>query len=152
MVEYGRISTKRLKTCKHKVQDLFNDVISCLPWTDPVSGITIHDCSILCGHRDEIAQDLAYKQGNSLVKYPDSKHNFKPCAAVDSAPYHAEKPHIHWNDMDEMEAYKRLVFICAKKRKMTIRWGNDWDQDGIRVDKDPDESFVDAVHYEWIED
>lgn len=29
------------------------------------------------------------------------------------------------------------------------RWGNDWDQDGIPVDEDPDESFADMPHFEW---
>jgi len=151
MPKYGNVSNKRLKFCVFELQDVFNDVVFSLPWTDPISGITIHDCSILCGHRDEVAQDLAYKQGNSQVQWPDSKHNVLPSNAVDSAPYHAAKPHIHWNDIDEMEAYKRLVFICAEKRGVKIRWGADWNMDGVRVDKDPNERLLDGPHFELVE-
>ena len=148
MATYGNISSSRLQTCEYDLQDIFNDVIFCLPWTDPVSGITIHDASILCGHRTEVEQDLAYKQDNSLVQWPNSKHNSFLSKAVDAAPYHAEKPHIYWRDIDEMEAFKRLVFACAEKREIELRWGADWDRDGVRVDRDPDERFMDGPHFE----
>lgn len=150
MPEYGRVSKARLDTTILILQDIFNDVISRLPWTDPISGITIEDCSILCGHRNEIEQDLAYKQGFSHVKWPYGKHNCMPSIAIDSAPYHEQWPHIHYKDTDEMEAYKRLVFDCAEKRGYKLRWGHDWDQDGIRGDKDEDETLYDAPHYELI--
>jgi len=150
MANWGKVSDVRLRSCKQPLQNIFDDLIFMLPWTDPISGITIHDASILCGHRDEISQDLAYKQEKSLVQWPDSNHNELPSNAVDAAPYHAAKPHIHWNDIDEMEAFKRLVFICAEKRDVRLRWGADWDQDGIRVDKDPDERLLDGPHYELV--
>lgn len=151
MAAFGKISNTRKASCEKDLQNIFDDVIFMLPWTDPVSSITIHDISILCGHRNEIAQDLAYKQGNSLVRWPDSNHNTFPSTAIDAAPYHAQKPHIHWDDIDEMEALKRLVFICAEKRGISIRWGADWDRDGVRVDKDPDERLLDGPHYELME-
>ena len=122
MPKYGRISTGRKETCTQNLQDVFDDVIYMLPWTDPESGITIHDAAILCGHRGENAQNLAFMMETSQVKWPDSKHNSMPSKGIDAGAYHAEKPHIHWNDFDEMEAFKRLVFMCAEKRgvKLTI--------------------------------
>lgn len=150
MPAYGRVSKARLATTIPILQDIFNDVIACLPWTDPISGITINDCSIICGHRNKIEQDLAYKLEKSQVKWPDGMHNFIPSLAVDSVPYHDKKPHIHWKDIDEMEAYKRLVFDCAKKRGYKLRWGADWNANGIRVDKDPNERLLDGPHFELI--
>ena len=95
-------------------------------------------------------QDLAYKLEKSQIKWPDGMHNLIPSLAIDSVPYHAQKPHIHWKDIDEMEAYKRLVFICAKKRGYKLRWGADWNQNGIRVDWDPEERLLDGPHYELV--
>jgi hypothetical protein len=33
---------------------------------------------------------------------------------------------------------------------IVMRWGGDWDGDGIRVDRDPDESFLDVFHFERV--
>jgi len=154
MPSYGNISKQRLDTCHSMLQKVFKDVMFALPWTDPVSGITINDCSILCGVRTEEAQDLAYKQETSLVKWPNSKHNVMfpegLSMAVDAAPYHMAKPHIHWKDIDEMEAFSRLVLAKAEARGIALRWGGDWDGDGVRVDKDPSERLLDGPHFELM--
>ncbi len=151
MPAYGRISTTRKQTCTQNLQDVFDDVIYMLPWTDPESGVTIHDAAILCGNRGEEAQNLAFMMETSQVQWPNGKHNSLPSRAIDAAPYHAEKPHIHWRDFDEMEAFKRLVFLCAEKRGIRLRWGLDWDGDGIRGDKDPNEKLYDGVHFEEVD-
>ena len=41
---------------------------------------------IVCGHRDEQAQETAYKKGASKAKYGQSAHNTLPSVAVDIAP------------------------------------------------------------------
>lgn len=155
MAKFGKISQSRLDTCHQDIQNVMGDVIAALPWTDSISKITIHDCSILCGVRTEEEQDLAYKRETSLVQWPDSRHNVIPpetkSDAVDAAPYHSEKPHIHWDDINEMEAFSRLVLAMAHKRMIGMRWGGDWNQNGIRVDKDPKEKLLDGPHYELID-
>ena len=148
MPQFGRMSLERLNTCDDRIHDIMLDVLFQLPWTDPVSGITIHDISILCGHRSEEQQDIAYKRGTTQVQWPDSNHNALPSNAADVAPYHPGRPHIHWNNITEMEVLSRLVLDCARKRNVGMRWGGDWDQDGVRVDHDPDERFLDGPHYE----
>jgi hypothetical protein len=34
-------------------------------------------------------------------------------------------------------------------RTLGLCWGNDWDMDGIPVERDPDESFGDRPHVQW---
>lgn len=34
-------------------------------------------------------------------------------------------------------------------RKLGLCWGNDWDGDGVPVEKDPDEKFGDRPHVQW---
>jgi peptidoglycan L-alanyl-D-glutamate endopeptidase CwlK len=147
MPKFGKASLERLWTCKKYVQELMDDVIAQLPWTDPVSGITINDISIICGHRTMVEQDLAFKMGHSKVKWPDSEHNQYPSPAVDVTPYHDTKPHIRWKAIDEMEALSRLIITRGEKMGLDVQWGGDWDRDGIRVDRDADESFLDGPHY-----
>jgi peptidoglycan L-alanyl-D-glutamate endopeptidase CwlK len=50
---------------------------------------------------------------------------------------------------DEYESVARLMQdISMELFGLSLRWGGDWDQDGVRVDKDPDESFFDGGHVE----
>lgn len=52
-------------------------------------------------------------------------------------------------DHDVLEAIARHIMkIAAEKYGITLRWGGDWDADGIRVDRDNDESFFDGAHFE----
>lgn len=48
----------------------------------------------------------------------------------------------------DLSLYRQLakVFreVCSD-----VRWGNDWDADGIEVANDPDEHFSDRPHFEW---
>jgi hypothetical protein len=37
---------------------------------------------------------------------------------------------------------------AARRLGVRVVWGNDWDDDGVLVGPDPDESFVDAPHFE----
>lgn len=41
-----------------------------------------------------------------------------------------------------------LQDIAIMKYGVMLRWGGDWDDDGIRVDFDPNEGFLDGGHFE----
>jgi|TARA_Y100000310_G_scaffold195873_1_gene195883 peptidoglycan L-alanyl-D-glutamate endopeptidase CwlK len=152
MAQFGSNSLDRLDTCHIDLQIVMREVISRLPWIDEVSGILIEDCTIIEGRRNEERQNYLFDTRKSQVEYPDSNHNAYPSDAVDSAVYHAEKPHIRWNDKDEFEAYSRLVLSVAAELGVNLRWGGDWDRDGVRVDKDPHEKFFDGPHFERLKD
>ena len=147
MPTFSRTSTAKLDTCHADLITIFNEVIK------------TRDCTIVEGHRGEEEQNAHYYAvpRESWAKFPDSKHNSLPSKAADVMEYHPEKPHLHWEDKDGMEDF--AIFVLATAERLfeegriahKLRWGADWDQDGIRVDKDQDESFFDGPHFELVE-
>ncbi len=118
MPQFSPTSQERLATCHPDLIRLFNTVI------------TLTDCSIICGHRDEAAQTAAYELGMSKLKWPNSKHNYTPSRATDVVPYP-----LNWQDL---EAFKRLALVvknAATNLGILIEWGGDW-------------TFRDMPHYQ----
>ena len=102
------------------------------------------DLSVLCGHRNEAEQMIAYNNGFSLVRWPLSRHNSYPSEAVDVAPYYEQKPHY---DFDDILAFARLagvVLTVAHNQGVALRWGGDWNRDG----RSRTETFLDLGHFE----
>ena len=135
MNTFSETSKSRLKTCHRDLQMLFAHVIQ------------EYDCTIVCGHRDKEAQDQAYDEGKSKLKYPNSKHNRIPSWAVDAAPY--ELTHIDWSK-SQMLFFAGYIKGVADRLYRTgvishhIRLGADWNENN---DID-DETFLDAPHFE----
>ena len=135
MPEFGTVSLSRLTTCHPDLQVLFSVVVEKF------------DCSILCGHRDEIAQTEAFEGGFSKVQWPNSKHNQYPSLAVDVAPYP-----VDWKDERRFYYFAGQVMAVATalyqqgEIEHEIRWGGDFDQD-TQV---KDETFRDLPHFELI--
>ena len=98
------------------------------------------DIIVICGHRGEKAQNEAFERGASGKRWPDGKHNTFPSDAVDIAPY-------PWNpnDIPSFEKLRVEMFKEAALCGVPIRWGGDWDRDGVRERKEND-----LVHYERI--
>ncbi len=127
MPKFGSTSKRRLSTCEKDLQLLFKEV---------VRGF---DCTIVCGHRGEEAQNEAYKRGNSKVKYPHGRHNANPSRAVDVAPYP-----IDWSDRDRFNYFAGYVKGVASQMGIDVIWGGDWDNDTDLKDN----GFDDLVHFE----
>jgi len=132
MYKYGKTSTSRLETCCTKLQRLGRELIK------------YRDVSILCGYRNEEDQNIAFYKGKSKVKYPDSAHNMSPSRAFDIAPYHSDKPHIHYEDRDEFLEFAGFVRGIAASLGIDVTWGGDWDSD-LDVN---DQTFNDWVHWQ----
>jgi hypothetical protein len=131
MPSFSPTSLERLATCDQRLQDLFHEVIK--TW----------DCTVLEGHRDEAAQEQAFKDGKSKLHYPDGKHNATPSMAVDVAPYP-----IDWNDAQRFIYFAGFVVGVARAMGFQVRWGGDWNGN-----RDPqDESFRDLPHFELLPD
>ena len=130
---YSKISKARLNECHRDLQIILADV---LPFFDH---------SIICGHRGEQEQNVAFESGFSKVKYPDSSHNSYPSMAVDALPYP-----IDWKDEKRMIYFAGFVMATAKRLKKEgkisydLRWGGDWDRDTELKDN----KFQDYPHYE----
>jgi peptidoglycan L-alanyl-D-glutamate endopeptidase CwlK len=106
--------------------------------------IQIMDVTILEGHRGEEKQNNYYHAGKSKVQYPNSKHNKIPSHAVDVAPWHAEEPHIRWDDTKSFYHMGGIVKGIAHKLGIPVRLGQDWDQDSDLNDQ----TFNDLPHIE----
>lgn len=120
-------SLKELNTCHNDLQVLFKTVVH------------HYDCSVLCGFRDETAQNMAYNGGRSKLKWPDSKHNKKPSMAVDVVPYP-----VDWNNFNEFHHFAGYVKGVAEMLHYEglmihrLRWGGNF------------EGMFDGPHYELI--
>ena len=145
MPKFSQRSRAKLETCHEDLQMIFNEVI----W--------MRDCTIIEGYRGKARQNELFFLEKSQVRFPHSRHNHSPSMAVDVMEYHDERPHIHWFELDEIEVFARFVMEIADglrdRADIThrLRWGGDWDNDGVRVDRDPDEWFFDAPHFELVE-
>lgn len=131
MPKFSEISLSRLETCHIQLVRLFMKVIE------------DYDCSILCGHRGEEAQNLAHQLGNSNKQFPDSKHNKMPSEAVDVAPYP-----IDWDDTHRFAFFAGYVKRIADEMGIDIIWGSDWDSDTSTTDQ----TLMDFGHFELVDD
>jgi len=114
MPTFSSRSTQKLSTCHEDLQRLMKEVVKTL------------DITILCGHRDEAAQNAAYEAGKSKAKWGQSEHNSMPSMAVDIARWHKDKPHIHWNDWQDWEDMSVIVKKKAAELGIKVYWGGDF--------------------------
>lgn len=94
---------------------------------------------ILDSQRGKAAQEKAFKAGNSKAHFGDSAHNWSPSVALDVAP----KP-LNWNDRKAFIDLSKIVLPTAKALGIPIRWGGDWNMNGVLTD----EKLSDLPHYE----
>jgi len=127
MAKFGKRSMMQLSTIDPRLQVILGNAIRRM------------DFSVLCGHRGEKEQNDAYNRGVSKLRFPRSKHNRSPSAAVDVAPYP-----IDWSDLDRFRKLKAIIFDEAAKIGVDLIWGADWDGDGDEMDH----SLRDYPHFE----
>jgi peptidoglycan L-alanyl-D-glutamate endopeptidase CwlK len=129
MPEFGSKSNLYLSTCHPDLQELFKEVVKHF------------DCSVLCGHRNEDDQNMAFASGRSKAQWPESFHNQTPSLAVDVVPYP-----IDWKDEKRFYMFVGFVRGAAARMGIDIRCGADWDGD-TQV---KDQNFNDLPHFELI--
>ena len=106
----------------------------------------VADLSLICGHRGRPAQNFAFANGNSKLRWPNGKHNRLPSYAVDFQPYPMPA--------DKAKLWASLAYIAgrivemARNDGVTIRWGGDWDSDGDLTDQNFDDLYHLEVVYE----
>lgn len=136
MPRFSTESFSKLATCHPDLQALFYEVIK------------YFDCTILEGYRDQAAQELAFKEGNSKLNWPDSKHNTKPSLAVDASPWP-----IEWQNINRFYWFAGYVMATAEQLKQqgkiihSIRYGGDWNRN---FDITDDKGLKDLVHFELV--
>lgn len=124
----NKSSAQNLSRAHPLLQKLFNEVASRI------------DIGILDSTRGRAAQELAFRKGNTKVRFGKSAHNYVPAIALDVYPaplnWKSTKPFIRLG--------QKFVLPLAREMKIPIRWGADWDMDSDLSDED----FVDMPHYE----
>lgn len=128
MPKFSAKSLDILATCHPHLQKLMKAVIA------------ETDITILCGHRGEEAQNLAFKNHTSQIKWPNGKHNRMPSLAVDIAPYP-----IEWDNLQRFRDLAVIVKRIANDLDIPIEWGGDWGWKNGRQT-----GFVDLPHYQLI--
>lgn len=108
------------------------------------------DFTVLEGHRDEAAQNEAFRLGNSKLKWPKGNHNSFPSKAVDIAPWLPDVK-VDWKDVVAFGRLMGFVQLVAIQKGYKVRFGLDWDGDWRTVDHDPSESLMDAPHVEILD-
>jgi len=155
---FGTGSQKHKETLDKRAQDF-------LSWALYRSPI---DFSIIEGWRGEELQNLYFRTGDSQKRWPDGEHNHtdengKPASlAFHLLPSPTRLPDPEYNIWKDRE---RLTYLAAiivtlgavyakteegkKAGVLGVRWGGDWDRDGIlnRWDKS---NFDDLAHYELV--
>ena len=107
-------SRNKLNSCEPKIIEIVKEL-----------GLS-HDFVVCCGHRTKEEQELAFKSGNSKVKFPNSKHNSLPSSAVDLAPCSKDGKKIDWNDIKAFKALAQALKEIAEAKGVTIEWGGSW--------------------------
>jgi peptidoglycan LD-endopeptidase CwlK len=99
------------------------------------------DHTLLCGHRNEAAQNKAFADKRSTKRWPDSKHNVFPSLALDVLPYPDD-----W--LDELRIARLIGIYDARAIGLgiAIRVGLDFNGNG----RSRDERFIDAWHLELV--
>ncbi len=138
MYKFSARSNDNLNGCHEDLRVLFRVVVEDF------------DCSVICGRRDEKAQEAAFFAGFSKLQWPKSSHNAvvpKLSTAADVIPYP-----VDWSDYKRFYYFAGYVKATAQQlferevMKHRIVWGGDWDMDNDLSDQ----TFFDLPHYELI--
>ena len=133
---FGKASKRKLATATVRMQNVMREALRVSPM----------DFGISEGHRSLETQKKYFKEGKSKLDGVTklSKHQRMPSHAVDIYAYHSGK--AQW-DKESIIFLAGIIIGVAKKMRVRIRWGGNWDGDGIIIH---DQSFQDLVHFEVI--
>jgi hypothetical protein len=99
------------------------------------------DFRVVCGHRNKVDQDAAFKAGRSQKQWPDGMHNHYPSLALDFLPLAGG-----WSDEVMFGVVYGYIQCVADDLVIPIRWLGDGDSDG----KTLDQKLRDLGHIELV--
>ena len=130
---WSKRSLDNLATVDPELSYLCNLVLKVCPF----------DLVVTCGRRSKEDQEKAVKEGRSKVHWPHGNHNVENpkdlARAVDIHPYP-----IDFKDARRYYILGGLMRALAYTTGTEIRWGGDWDGDGVLTDQ----TFNDLPHFE----
>lgn len=142
--KYSKASEEKLDTVEYSLQDVMRFVLQ------------LKDHTIVCGVRSKQAQNKAFKEGKSKLEWPNGKHNIKKgrgkSRAVDAQPYPLRRNKDGNLDREDFIYLGGLVVGAAAAMGLDVRWGGDWDMDGVLNKDEGGKPFLeDLYHFEIIE-
>ena len=134
--KFGQNSREKLESCHPKLQRVMNLAIS----------RSYVDFGISEGYRTLARQYELFKKGLSRIDGINrvGKHNHNPSLAVDIYAWVDGK--AMWDDA-HLGYLAGVILQCGKELGIKLRWGGDWDRDGIIA---IDHKLKDLPHYELI--
>lgn len=139
MPRFSQVSRDRLATCDVRLQEVC------------YAAIEIVDFAVLEGHRGQAAQDKAFAEGRSKVRWPLGNHNAYPSRAVDLIPYIPAAGGYDWNDLVAFGRLMGVIEAVAHPLRIRLRFGLDWNGNRSTVGRDKSETFLDAPHVELLD-
>lgn len=109
MPKFGARSLAFLNECHPQLIKVANDAIK------------TYDFSIICGYRDRVNQEAAFKSGASKARFGQSPHNYRPAYAFDATPYP-----LDWKDIKAFEAMGKVIMASADRLNIAVTWGKDF--------------------------
>jgi len=109
-----------------------------------------YDFTIVHGWRGEDVQNALFDSGASTKRWPMSKHNHcdgdgvPMSLAIDFAPWVGGT--IPWKETHIFAVIAGLLMAAASSTGVKVRWGGDWDSDGLTSDQ----KLMDWGHLELV--
>lgn len=143
MNKFSTKSKERLSTCHPDLRKIMNKAIK---WS-------VIDFGIAEGHRSIKDQQKYFKEGKSKIDgiNKKGKHNYDPSEAVDIFAYYSGKAQWDRASLSYIAGIiQAAAIVLLKRKKIThkVRWGGNWDGDGIIL---LDQVFDDGPHHEIID-
>jgi peptidoglycan L-alanyl-D-glutamate endopeptidase CwlK len=129
MFSFGKRSESILMTCDERLRMVAREAI------------LTYDFAVISGHRTREEHQRNLDAGTTTVPYEKSKHSLNLSHAIDLAPWP-----IDWQDTDRFFFLAGVMFMAAKKCKVPIRWGGDWNRDF----NFKNQNFFDLPHFELV--
>lgn len=128
-------SKRNLEKLHPLLQQIFNEAINIYPFI------------ITDSQRGKVEQEIAFRKGNSKVRFGDSAHNWKPSIAADiwPSPFNINEPVSSF-----VKLQLSVILPIAHKLKIPIRQGIDFNRNGVLTD----DRWDDLPHielYPWRE-
>ena len=137
---FGMKSRHKLDTCHQDLVTIAELAIDLSPY----------DITIIHGYRGSDVQNALFDSGASQKQYPHSKHNatdrdgVPESRAIDFAPW--VNGTIAWGDTHIFAVIAGIMMAIAAQIDVDIRWGGDWDSDGLTSDQ----TLMDWGHMELL--
>ncbi len=128
-------SRRKIETIERNLATVLETALSISPF----------DITVVYGSRSEEAQTKAFKEGNSKVRWPNSRHNCpnpgQLSRAVDIAPY--INGGIPWKDEGTFYCLAGVMMASSNLVGVEISYGGDWNNNGLTEDQ----TFFDLGHF-----